>query len=99
MNKSRDTYIPYTVAGFAALAVGVFLYVYFVNVSIIEVVMRKELMHEQNELHTKIALLETSYIEAQHQVAARIAELDGYEHDTAKLFVSRDSASFALNRE
>lgn len=99
MNKSRDTYTPYTVAGLLALLVGVFLYVYFVNVSVVEVVMRKELMQEQNELHTQIALLETSYIEAQHQVAARIAELDGYEQDTAKVFVSRDAASFALNRE
>ena len=98
MNPSRD-YTPYTVAGMLALLCGVFLYVYIVNVSVVEVVVRKELMQERNNLHTQIAVYEAAYMEAQHSVASRISGLDGYALDTAKIFVSRDAASFAFNEE
>ena len=98
MNPSRD-YTPYTIAGLLALLVGVFLYVYLVNVSVVEVVVRKELIQERNKLQTEIAMQETAYIEAQHKIATNISELDGYAYDTAKIFVTRDAASLALQTE
>jgi len=98
MNPSRD-YTPYTLASMLALLVGVFLYVYIVNVSVVEVVVRKELMQERNSLQTQIAMYESAYMEAQHSVASRISGLDGYAFDSAKVFVSRDAASFAFNEE
>lgn len=77
---------------------GVFIgtYLYFLNLSVVHVVMRKETLAEQNQLRTEIAALETSYIEAQHKIAGRIAHLDGYSIDTAKIFVTRGQESLVL---
>jgi hypothetical protein len=58
--------------------------------------MRKETLAEQNQIRTEIAALETSYIEAQHKIASRIAHLDGYSIDTAKIFVTRGQESLVL---
>ena len=77
-----------------ALCVGAYLY--FLNLSVVHVVMRKEVLAEQNQLRTEIAALETSYIEAQHKIAGRIAHLDGYSIDTAKIFVTRGQESLVL---
>jgi uncharacterized membrane protein YjgN (DUF898 family) len=76
-------------AGMFALFIAVAAYLYFLNVSVVHVVMRKEAVQEQNQLRTEIAALETKYIEAQHVIAARIATLDGYNRDSEKIFVSR----------
>lgn len=64
-----------------------------------QVVMRTEHVQNQNQLHAEIAMLESAYIETQHTVASRIATLDGYDTDTAKIFVSRDQASFVLGNQ
>lgn len=73
------------------MIVSIVVYLYFLNISVVHVVMRKEATQEQNILRTEIAMLETSYIEAQHAIAARIATLDGYNVETSKVFVSRDT--------
>ena len=67
-------------------------YLYFLNVSVVHVVMRKSADQEYNQLRTEIAALETEYIQAQHKIAAEIATLEGYNRDTAKIFVTRGSA-------
>lgn len=76
-------------AGIALLLVAVILYLYFLNLSVVHVVMRKEAVREQNHLRTEIAMLETKYIESQHLIAARIATLDGYNVQTNKVFIAR----------
>ena len=76
--------------------VAVFLYLYFLNMSVVHVVMRKEAVQEQNQLRTEIAMLETSYIGAQHKIADRIANLDGYSIDTDKIFITRGETSLVL---
>ena len=78
------------------LIVSVGVYLYFLNLSVVHVVMRKEVIAEQNQIRTEIAALETSYIEAQHKIAGRIAHLDGYSIDTAKIFVTRGEESLVL---
>jgi hypothetical protein len=78
------------------LLVFVGVYLYFLNLSVVHVVMRKEVIAEQNQIRTEIAELETSYIEAQHKIAGRIAHLDGYSIDTAKIFVTRGEDSLVL---
>ena len=91
MTKSRDTntYSKAT-AGCVALLIGmIFLYLYFLNLSVIQVVLRTEFTSQQSELRTEIALLESDYIQAQHEIAARIGELEGYDKDITKVFVSR----------
>lgn len=78
------------------LVAAVFLYLYFLNVSVVHVVMRKEAVQDQNRLRTEIAMLETSYIGAQHKIADRIANLDGYSIDTDKIFITRGETGLVL---
>lgn len=78
------------------LVLAIFTYLYFLNMSVVQVVMRTEFVQEQRELQAEIAELEASYIEAQHVIAARIATLDGYNTNSQKVFVSRESASLVL---
>jgi hypothetical protein len=101
MNKSRDTiaYSKLTIGAFCTLIVSVVCYLYFLNLSVVEVVLRTEYTQAQNELRTEIALLEARYIEAQHTIAARIASLEGYDTEVSKVFVSREAASLVLRGE
>lgn len=77
------------IAAFGLLFLFVFMYLYFLNLSVVHVVMRKEADHAQSDLRAEISSLETSYIDAQHKIAARIAVLDGYNVEAPKIFVTR----------
>ena len=72
------------------------LYLYFLNMSVVHVVMRTQHVQNQNKYSAEIAKLEAKFIDSQHVIATRIASLDGYETDTPKIFVSRDQASLVL---
>lgn len=91
LNTAEQTLLLMTL-----LFVFVGLYLYFLNLSVVHVVMRKEIISEQNQTRTEIAELEASYIEAQHKIAGRIAHLDGYSIDTSKIFVTRGQDSLVL---
>jgi hypothetical protein len=78
------------------LVLAVTAYLYFLNVSVMNVVMRKEASQEQNHLRTEIAALETSYIEAQHEITDRIASMEGYSVDNEKIFITRGETSLVL---
>jgi hypothetical protein len=78
------------------LVVSVVAYLYFLNVSVVHVVMRKEATQEQNRLRTEIAMLETSYIESQHKIADKIADLEGYSTETDKIFITRGQTGLVL---
>lgn len=99
MKKINDT--PHNTTpmliGVGVLIIGVVAYLYFLNLSVVHVVMRKEATQQQNQLRADIAMLETSYIEAQHAIAARIATLEGYNTETDKVFVTRGETSLVLN--
>lgn len=75
------------------------LYLYFLNMSVVQVVMRTEHVQKQNKLNTELAMLEASYIEAEHTISAKIATLEGYDTNTEKVFVSREQASFVLGNQ
>lgn len=84
-----------------AIAVGLLMtavaaYLYFLNLSVVHVVMRKEATQESNQLRTEIAMLETTYIQSQHKIADRIANLEGYSIDTEKIFITRGETSLVL---
>jgi hypothetical protein len=85
-----------TAFGMVALMIAVVAYLYFLNLSVVHVVMRKEASHEANQLRAEISMLETSYIEAQHKIADRIGNLDGYSIDTEKIFVTRGETNLVL---
>jgi hypothetical protein len=81
------------------LILTIVLYLYFLNMSVAQVVMRTEYVKEQQKLNNEIAMLEAVYIESQHVVASRISTLDGYDTDTDKIFVSRkQTPSFVLGQ-
>lgn len=85
-----------TILGVSLLLMAVMSYLYFLNVSVVHVVMRKEADQEQNKLRAEIAMLETSYIEAQHKIADRIASQTEYAVDTEKIFITRGETSLVL---
>lgn len=102
MKKSRESIARNsrtTIACMGLLVGMVFLYLYFLNMSVVQVVMRTEYIQDQRQLNAEIALLEAEYIEAQHTIAARIASLEGYDTNTDKIFVSRDQARLVLADE
>jgi Tfp pilus assembly protein PilN len=101
MKKSRDkiSYSKATLSCLLMLVASVILYLYFLNMSVVQVVMRTEFSQEQNSLRTEIAQLEARYIDSQHLIAARISSLQGYETDVTKIFVSREPASLVLRDE
>ena len=77
-----------------------FAYLYFLNLSVVHVVMRKEAAQEENQLRTEIAMLETSYINSQHKIADRIATVEGYNNvETEKVFVTRGASSLVLRND
>ena len=98
MHKSRDYKKEYriTLSCFAVLVISVMAYLYFLNLSVVHVVMRQDAASEINDLQTEIAILESAYIEAQHTISSRIALLDGYSTETEKIFVSRGSVDLVL---
>ena len=101
MSTRRDTIKHSKVTyGFVGLFVStILLYLYFLNMSVVHVVLRSEYIQQQQALSTDIALLESRYIEAQHTIASRIATLDGYNTNTPKIFVSREQALLVLASE
>ena len=67
----------------------VVLYMYFLSMSVVHVVLRKEINHAVGETESQIATLEASYIESQHKVSDKIAALNAFSETDAKIFVSR----------
>lgn len=101
MKSSRDTIknSKATIICVGLLFGMIVLYLYFLNMSVVQVVMRTDFVQQKQELNTEIAQLEAAYIESQHKIAARIATLDGYDTNTPKIFVSRDGASLVLRNQ
>lgn len=91
MSKSRETisYSPYTLGLLALIGVGLVAYLYFLNLSVVHVVIRKEIMLELQNTKNQIALLETEYISAQHKIAANMAAVSEFQEDQTKVFVMR----------
>ncbi len=98
MNIRRETIKEsrITIVAFALLIGSLVAYLYFLNMSVVHVVMRKEANQNISALKTEIAVLETSFIEAQHIIASRISTLEGYDTDTSKVFVTRGESSLVL---
>ncbi len=69
------------------LIFGVVLYMYFLSLSVVHVVMRKEVIQQVGQLRSEIAFLETEYIEANHVISTRVATLDGFRAIEEKTFI------------
>ena len=101
MVTSRETIkLSRATIGCLCLLVGsVVLYLYFLNMSVVQVVMRTEHVQVQNKLRADIAMLESSYIEAEQQIADHIATLNDQDRDAPKIFVPRERGSFVLGNQ
>jgi hypothetical protein len=67
----------------------IILYMYFLSMSVVHVVLRKEINRSVAETSSQIATLEASYIESQHKVSDKIAALDTFTETNSKIFVTR----------
>ena len=78
------------------LIVSVVAYMYFLSLSVVHVVMRKEATAQIGQLRSDIANLEASYIEAKHQISAKVATIDGFSQNQEKIFISKAEQSLVL---
>lgn len=101
MKKRRATFshISFTPIGALLLVVVVFSYLFFLNQSVIHVVLREEAERAISEHTTVITNLEANLIEAQFIITERVASLDNYQVEHQKLFVTRGEASLVLRSQ
>ena len=65
------------------------LYMYFLTMSVVHVVLRKEVVSSIRDVESQIASLESSYINAQHTVSDKMATLENFTQNDNKIFVER----------
>lgn len=98
VQKSRET-ISYSKAAITSavlLLCTVVAYLYFLNMSVVQVVMRSEQIQLQREFSIEIANLESGYIAAQHAITSKISNVGSFTMNAEKIFVSRDEAKLVL---
>lgn len=76
----------------------VIAYMYFLSMSVVHVVFRKEINQESRLLESQIASLEAKYIEAQHAVSERIASAESLAETNEKIFVTRTPETLVFSR-
>jgi hypothetical protein len=95
--RGITTHSRITIACFALLISTIVLYLYFLNMSVVQVVMRIEHVQHQRELSADIASLDAKFIETQHSISTKIATLDdSYNLDSDKIFVSREKPTLVM---
>lgn len=82
----------------SALVVLVVAYMYFLSMSVVHVVMRKELHQSARQIESEISSLEAKYIEAQHAVSEKIASAEVLSETNEKIFVSRVPDTLVFSR-
>jgi hypothetical protein len=93
----QPSYGFYFNVGIAIFFALVFLYMYFLSMSVVHVVLRKEVIQKVGTVESDIAMLEASYIDAQHKVSNKIAALENFTENDAKIFVSRTQSTLVLS--
>jgi len=87
----------YLASAFILLLSLVILYVYFLSLSVVEVVVRKQIDSDISHIHSDISELEETYISMQHSVSQEIAMQQGFVKTTKKVFVDRSDTDLALS--
>lgn len=83
-NKERQVI---TGACFVLLILSVVAYMYFLSLSVVHVVMRKDTLQEITQLRSDIAFLESSYIEANYEISQKVALADEFAAVKDKIFI------------
>ncbi len=86
MINSNPHYV--TLGGIVLVVIGVLAYMYFLSLSVVHVVVRKEVLRDINQVRSELALLEAKYIEANHVISTRVATLDGFSEVQNKMFIN-----------
>jgi hypothetical protein len=94
MTKSREmiSYSPYTLGLLCVIGAALVGYLYFLNLSVVHVVIRQEVMQDLQDTKNQIALLETEFISAQHTIAANMAAVSGFQEDQTKIYIVRNAS-------
>lgn len=101
---ASTTYIRYRserllLATLIALCLSLFaLYFYFLSMSVIHVVISKEISESMNETQGMIADLESSYMQKQHDISFEMVERHGYIASEKKIFINRNTDSVVTKR-
>ncbi len=93
----KPSYAFYFNAGVVIFFGLICLYMYFLSMSVVHVVLRKEVMQKVGSIESDIAALEASYIGAQHKVSNKIAALENFTENDTKIFVSRTEATLVFS--
>lgn len=75
----------------------VVLYMYFLSMSVVHVVLRKEVIQKTAVVESRIAVLEASYITAQHTVSNKMAALENFTQNDAKIFINRNESKLVFS--
>lgn len=78
------------------ISLGVLSYMYFLSLSVVHVVMRKEAIQDMVELRSQIARLESNYIEARHTISSQLATRADFNQIQDKIFINRTEPSLVL---
>ncbi len=82
----QSLYLTLTLVTFFGL---VLLYMYFLTMSVVHVVLRKEVISTIRDVDSQIASLESSYIAAQHTVSDKMATVESFTQNEQKIFITR----------
>jgi hypothetical protein len=94
----RPTKSLYLTVGLVVFFGLIFMYMYFLTMSVVHVVLRKEVMTNMHSIESDIAMLESHYIEAQHIVSDKIATLEDFTANDNKVFLTRgDTPTLVLS--
>jgi len=100
MRRATFSSLTRTIALSILLVVAGFVYLFFLNQSVVHVVMRTEVERSIADLQTEVAALEAELIAAQFHITERLAMLDEYQIDSAKVFITRSDTNqvYVFNR-
>lgn len=84
-------------SGLVLLVGLIILYMYFLSMSVVHVVLRKEVIQKFGIVESEIATLEATYINAQHQVSNKMAALENFTENDKKIFVNRTDATLVFS--
>ncbi len=85
------------VACFALLALTAG-YMYLLSLSVVHVVMSKELEEKTHQVNSDIAGLEAEYMESQHRISNEIVAQTDYVKNVDKIFINKDQSSVVTRR-
>lgn len=89
----------YSTILFTILLVLIAGYMYLVGMSVVHVVMGKEVQQKSVAVQSEITELETAYITAQHSVREEVALQRGFTPRQEKVYIAASEAAVVVSRE